>query len=216
MFDNHSIKASGLGSFEHIPAIAKGLADQEGFTDEYFRLQAFYNEALMEYADSRIDLRGIDRAIDSHELRFQPSAHPVSVFQLNCSWDMKYLFVRINAHIEYLPTEALNRLSEYYEEGFLPGGDKMQALVEETIADALREIPDMPDDCLVGREPDGRSAPNVSLIIGIATECEYDADGRIADVVNELTKDEFLKYMADNIGSRASEAMGLPVKVFIY
>lgn len=216
MFDNRTIRACGPGSFDPAAALPMGLADKNGFTDEYFHLQALYNEALMEYADSRMNLRSLDRLIAVHELRFIPVKRPANVFQLNCAWGMKFLFMRVNAHIENLPMDALTMLSEYSESGLRPDGEKMQRLVESTLSDALREMPGLPDDRMIVREDDGKSAPNVSLVLGLSAMGEYDEKGCMMDSLHEMTKTGYLRYLVPNIESRASETMGLPVKVFLY
>ena len=215
MFNERTIRACRPMSFDADTARVRGLADETGFTPEYFRLQAFYYEALMEYADSRARLHDLDIQLGDNELNLVPVTDPVNVYQFACAFGMKYLFVMSNVHVENLSDEALSSLSEMCDSGNQPSAPAAQQLVADTIADALREMPDTEDDIMIARTDDGNSAPNVSLVLGLATSMEFDENGSIKDVAREQAKDELLRQMRPDLEAQLSEQLGIPVCIFI-
>jgi len=215
MFNERTIRACRPMSFDADTARVRGLADENGFTPEYFRLQAFYYEALMEYADSRARLHDLDIQLADDALQLVPSPSPVNVYQFACAFGMKYLFVMSNVHVENLSAEALTSLSELCDSGNQPSASAVQQLVADTIADALREMPDTEDDIMIVRTDDGNSAPNVSLVLGLATSMEFDENGSIKDVARENTKAGLLRMMQPDLESQLSDHIGIPVRIFI-
>ena len=215
MFNERTIRACRPMSYDADAARTKGLADETGFTPEYFRMQAFYYEALMEYADSRAQLRALDIQLADDALQLVPAPSPVNVYQFACAFGMKYLFVMSNVHVENLSDEALSSLSEMCDSGNQPSAPAAQQLVADTIADALREMPGAADDSVVVRTDDGNSAPNVSLVLGLATSMEFDENGSIKDVARENTKAGLLRMMQPDLESQLSDPIGIPVRIFI-
>lgn len=215
MFNERTIWACRPMSYNADAARARGLADENGFTPEYFRLQAFYYEALMEYVDSRARLRDLDAELGNNELSLVPAAEPVNVYQYACAFGMKYLFVMSNVHVENLSAEVLANLSELCDSGNQPSAPGVRQLVADTMAEALREMTDTDDDIMITRTDDGKSAPNVSLVLGLATSMEYDENGMIKDVAREQARDELLVMMCPELEAQLSERLEIPVRIFI-
>ena len=95
MFDKKTISMFEPESFDEKMAFELGLADSNGFTDEYFKLQTYYANALMLYVDGKTGLSGLDAALSQSELHFIPSEEDErTIYQLNCAFGLRYFFLR--------------------------------------------------------------------------------------------------------------------------
>lgn len=188
------------------------LADEAGFFDEYFRLQAFYTQALFAYLDQCAGLSDLDRVLAEHELRLMPAEEP-GIYQRCGSNGMKYLFLRSNVCIERLDRAELDALRDLQQN---QSAEEAVQFVQNTFARVLKADPAEPDDMIIVYEPDGRRAQNNAIVLGLATDAEYDDEGNFVSGEHEEIKDEFLKVTAIAAGEKISEALGHPVEVLLY
>ena len=216
MFDNVTIKQCTPDNYSLEAAIDLGLANSDSYSDEYFRLQAYYAEALVAYVDQAIGLRQLDDELAENSLRLIARETPANIYQETGAFGMKYLFLRSNICIERLNAAEIQTLREAVQDGRAVTDEDIQMLTGRTFVDVTRLMPDKKDELEIILEPDGKSAPNRGVIFGLATRFEYDENGKILDAAHEKEKNGFIDFMLPELSQKLSESLGTPVTILKY
>lgn len=211
MFNSESLQVCTPHSFDSILAAEKQLADENGFTAEYFMLQSIYAEELMNYLDEKCDIHALDAEFVNHEMRFIPTETPRNIYQRSCSFGMQFLFLRNNICIERLDEKDLLILR------MAANGDaEVSELVQRTYKTVIAATSDDDPDLKVAYEMDGKIAPNRSVVLGFAMDSEFTEDGNFVDVEHEMEKDAAIDVILPVIQEQLTQELGFPVVIFCY
>lgn len=216
VLNNDEIQSSLPMSYDVALAAERGLANEGGFSQRYFELQAYYAEAIWNLLDQKCNISKLDAYLSEADLRFIPCAEPVSAYQRHWSFGASFLFLRNNLHVERLSPEQLGELEGYMRTA-AAADEAVQSFVQQTLRSVICIYSaDESQDYDVVYEMSGKMAPNGAIVLGLATSPEYDADGNYVDAENEARKYEVLSALAEHAGTVMTKALGNPVRVFVY
>ena len=211
MFNSESIQVCTPYSFDSDLAAEKNLADENGFTAEYFKLQHTYAEALMSYLDEKCNIHALDAEFAAHEMRFIANENPENIYQKNCNFGMQFLFLRNNINIERLEEDDLQILR-----GAVYGDVELLEMIQRTYKTVIAAYVDDNPNLMVAYEMDGKIAPNSSVVIGFAMDSEYTKNGDFVDVNHEMEKDAAIEAALPMIQEQLTRELGFPVVIFHY
>ncbi len=211
MFNSESLQICTPYSFDLAMATEKKLADEDGFTAEYFILQNTYAEALMNYLDAKCSIRALDAEFAAHEMRFIPTETPKNIYQKNCNFGMQFLFLRNNIYIERLDENDLQLLRTAVH-----GDAELSDLIQRTYKTVIAASADDNPNLKVAYEMDGKIAPNHSVVLGFAMDSAFTKDGNFVDANHEMEKDAAIDVALPMLQEQLTQELGFPVVIFHY
>lgn len=215
IFTEETIRQCRPYTFSEDAAAALGLAGDGAFTDEYFRLQAFYGAALWSFLSAQADFEAVDQGIAESDMRIIPRTRYQTVYQQAQAYGLKYLYLRNNLMIEHLTQEQLASLRALCAAADT-GSEAALAFIEDTWKLVITQNPDYPEDLLCILDlTTGQRVENCSLLIGLDSMFELNASGGFADAEHEKEKAEFLTSLADALSRELTDVFELPVYVII-
>ena len=216
MMDRHSLEETQPRAYDVQAAAELGLSDGETFNRTFFEAQEYYAELLIDYLDSKAGLRQLDAELSKHEMRFIPRQEPVNVYQACFRGDMRFLFLRSNVCVERLGKDELDTLLQLMDRGADIRDGEAEALIRDTFPAVTMGDRNRPADVVLIYERDGKRALNAGLVLGIATDAEFDENDMFVDAEHEVEKDEYLKMIVPQLEEQMSAALGYPVTIFLY
>ena len=215
-FTNETLHDCIPYTFNTEKAETLGLARDAAFTDEYFKLQAFYCEALWNWLCIKADLVAVDTEIGKNELNFIVRTLYPTVYQEKQSFGTQYLYIRSNIMIENLSRDDLDMLRALYEKG-TAGSEEVYQFIGDTWLKVITQNTDFPADAMTILDlSNRRRVANCSLLLGIDTMYEIDNEGRIVNDEHESEKASFLNRLATALGEELTDVFGIPVEVIVH
>ncbi len=197
-------------------AETKGLATGGKLSDEYCELYGYYAKCFWKFIEEKTDLSSFDKALAENEMRFVPVAgDDQNVYQGFFSFGCQFIYLRNHFCIERLSVSQLEKLNEMMKSD----GTKDEELirfVQETYQTVITLDPDAePGVNYIFDLSTGNSAPNFSFLLGLSTDLEIGADGKMVSPAHEKEKQAYLQVLSTRLAKEIEEAIGFPAVVVL-
>lgn len=172
-------------------AIEKGLASEDGFSDEYFEIQALYRCVLENYISATLNLELYETMISVTNIVPQKEDMQ-NIYRRYSTMHSQYFYLRNNIYIERLDQADLDMLAAAIKDGEAYIFRDIVYLVQRTFRDTICPYEDGSEDTAIySVSPLDEDADNYDVVIGL--------DGMFAFVEPiepvDWTTEEVLDYM---------------------
>ncbi len=193
----------------------KGLPEDGNYTEEYYKMQNYYGEALYEYLDRKVSLKELDSAFDDMEISFRPrEGDKQDAWQKHQSYGMKYFYIRNDLCVERLEAEDREMLQSFVDEKTAYTDERVISFVEKTLPLVIMYTTNAdPNEEITLSLYSGRTLINKAVRLCMATVAEYDENGNFVSMENEALKSEFLRVYLPELQKELTEKLSYPVDV---
>ena len=177
----------------------------------YFRLQDYYAKLLLNWLNEKVEFQHYEEILEKDAIQFVPAQEYLNWFHRQYSFGKGFFYLRNILCIERLTAEELSTLRELAFTGSCRSNEG-RAFVDATLHKLCTVYDQMDEKMKVVHEPDGKSARNFSVILGLSVEIDYDAE----DSLLEEAKMERLRHLTKELEQEFTNSAGVPVSIFLY
>ena len=162
----------------------KGLCDDNGFTETYFEVQAFYRSCVEQYFMQELDLGLIDSKVGENLSGAEAnSKEDMGFYQKYSVLPLSYVYLRNNIYVEQLSPDDLGTFKQVVKDKDFEITEEIYEVVLRTYPEILRPQKDKPSGFLVsyGTNPTEKVTANDTIVFGIGVSALFDEKGNFVD-----------------------------------
>ncbi len=206
-------------SFDKQAAQALGLADKNGYYDNYFLVQDLYRHVAEALLYDDLNLEKYDEMVKQAKILPRDEADKIYYQRMN-TMPTEYIYLRNNIYVERLSKEEIQIFLNAIEGDKATITDEIVTIVKGTIPVILRCIEGFEDDYKVNYGanvpgPYSKIVANNALLLEVSFRFENDENGKPLfdreEIINELLRREIIPAMQEE----QPEYEEMPVVIFL-